>query len=192
MRSQKTSCFVKSVLFTPPLETWWLHLNRINTAGSEATVMLMWDDWLVQVQCASVAPTPEQMLWCKADARRDSQGPRANGVQKTSFINTPAGRSMHEPPILPHSDREEMCTNKWVYFDIILRQKPFRRQRPDTGKMLSRVRWISSPSSSYNLKQTAASRALTHRLCRKRGRNFAEICTSCWQERCRHTLLTTH
>lgn len=73
IRSQKTSSFVKSLLFTPPLETWWLHLNGINTTESEATAMLMWDDWLVKVQCASLAQKPEQMLWCKADTRGRGQ-----------------------------------------------------------------------------------------------------------------------
>lgn len=73
IRSQKTSSFVKSLLFTPLLETWWLHLNGINTAGSEATVMLMWDDWLVKVQCASLAQKPEQILWWKADAQGRGQ-----------------------------------------------------------------------------------------------------------------------
>ncbi len=114
IRSQKTSSFVKSLWFTPPLETWWLHLNRINTAGSEATVMLMWDDWLVKVQCASLAQKPEQILWCKADARAEGKHPHANTVKQTSFIKPPAGRSMQRRPILAHSDKVEMCTNKWA------------------------------------------------------------------------------
>lgn len=138
------------------------------------------------------------MCFFSAEARTDSvmesrrSGPRAN-IRTLSPWSKPA-LSSHRQADQCRGDLFSLIVTKWrcapineLYFDIILRQKPFRWQRPDTGKMLSRVRWISSPTSSYNLKQRAE---LWHWVCRNRGRNFAEICTSCWQECYRHALVS--